>query len=249
LPGYRNSPHWGGNPDCGSATQLDILNSDLHVNNLGGKGPSGVTEQSMTYKSVASLRDAGTGQVSAVNLVVKSLTPYSPADSSRNGKFEEFGMISVGAGTSVNVEFRFQDNDGNDITMPNIIFTVFGMTSSKGQKYTKKVTTCEASKYFRSDRSTVYAAEDFPEDGCVSFVSVDESNSDAAPIHPQELTETQRNEAVSLQFKNTPAILLTFEVSGQDAGPFTQELDASDHHDGLTFSFAGQSNVASCHKY
>merc|ERR1712190_267371 len=139
-----------------------------------------------------------------INLVARNKSPYTPGNVTRNGKQLELGMISVGAGSSVDIEFQFQDDDKRDGVMTNFIFTIFGMANSQDQSLGKQVTSSEASRYFRSDGSAVYAAHDFPRDGCVTFMSLQQQKELMSlwASNPHQMTDDQRNEAVAFQFKD-----------------------------------------------
>lgn len=204
----------------------------MHAN-FGGLGPD-AGDQEVRYGEV--------GQINGkpFDLVMKALTPVTtvpgeigadgkPVRSGCNGKF---GMLSIRSGTTVNVEFAFEDSKTRDpVTLPSFLFSVLDLDGVVEEVEVMGVYTA----HLRQPESNVLS----PRPGV--FQACDPRGASTCPYHPwnlptnpplwpnpsdpEILNEIQKAGAVTCEFTDpTTTFGLRWGKTGQSQREFMMNM-------------------------
>lgn len=199
------------------ATALDFARSDVTLNNLGGQGPNADDAERLTFQGIA------TYEGTSVDLVVKTTSNYTLANSSDNGLHGgAFGQINLRSNNAVELEFQLQESaTGDAVSLPEFYFTILDIDQSDNF-HNERV---YAEGFARAIESDVTDIEtQLLDDGRTVFRSMQTGYTWDDPSDPLNLavaadpndadhTVDQSARSVMLVFHNTSKFILTFEVT------------------------------------
>merc|ERR1712107_194739 len=213
-------------PDCtGLADFVDwqLCKVDVH-SNLGNLGPH-KGEHEIRFTDVINLT---TG---SIDLVVTSLTNYVPKNTEKNGETDCFGLINVKEDSSVNLSFRFvQSGTNNPVEVGESMFTVYDIDTTKDQSNIEEITFfTPVSSYWLTNTSELQRSGSL--DGGLTFRASKKGNLGDNPADPMNLTQLQKDRAVTVESDGVDGYAIEFKVIRQSG--------SGDY--GRNFMFAGKS--------
>lgn len=240
-------------PPCGTRVDLNLYNGCPNgraaVENLGGLGPDTGAAHELRYARVGSFNGRPFDLV--VTLAGGTLSP-PPQGRVYSGCRGQFGMVSILAGTQVDLQFAFHDNATNvQVTLPSFAFSIFDLdvvervqidsfsAYTLRQPETNVIdegagsceaqgqygTPCRAFRSCRLENECVYPADVCPgQPSCTPNVQ--------NPDDPTALTERQMAASITFDFMDTSSFNIRWGEAFNPRNPYAARL-----------FFAGASNL------
>jgi len=203
---------------------INLADSQVVTNNLGGAGPDTASPKEMRFASIATLDGAN------IDLVAKATSAYQPGVSDGNGVFGSFGRINVKEGTSVDLTFSFVDGKTNHlVVLPAFYLSIFDIDQSERGDQTESVAVGVGGmdQYITAAGSEVAVTN---ADGKLVFNSTRHGRPCDDPNDPLEFERItcdgnrvdQRLRAVSIHYSNVSTVNLKPGVScsGEECAGF-----------------------------
>lgn len=193
--------------ECEPAETLLMAPGALLFSNLAGKGPDTMEDAAMVF------RDVFPASGKSVNLQIKALSSYTPANTSWNGQYGSYGSINVQEGTSVDLEFAFvKAKKGKPYKVEHsFIFSILDFDSQWDGGGAEKVMVDGFEEYYVTDNTKVNIGKD-QRNRTVFKATVGGTELDN-PDDPMNLTEEALDKSVSLLIPPTSSFTITVGVS------------------------------------
>lgn len=225
---------------------LDLFNSDLAHNNLGGKGPN-AGDANIRYEGV------GVSNGKSFDLVIEAASAYTPGNSPDNG-YEcgmessscttgRYAQISVAAGTSVDLTLSFQDSTTrNPVTLSSFLFSIHDFDQLDSTVKEEVYITGFTGTPIVSNSSEVNVKKQA--DGRTRFQSTMVECDGDDPLNPMFLgpltcggkSIDTKARSVALLFGNTDSIAMTLNATCSGCAPGKHR----------NFIFTGNTNLVPC---
>jgi hypothetical protein len=211
---------------CEPAAACDPDFGSIAINNLDGVDPK--LPAVLRYASVCTVHCA------PVDLVITRTGPYSTGKPWKNGKYGKLGMISLDAGSSVNLTFTFVKPGTMDIVaLDSIYFSMLDMDSwilgDVAQQH-ESVAVSGYTKYVVSSDTSIKIDDKGP---MTTFTSSSSGGVVDNPHDPMVLRAPQAAKTVTFTFKHRSSFNAILSI----VGPNT--------YGQRNFMFAGQSQLVS----
>lgn len=202
-------------------------------NNLGGKGPGG-GGKSMRFRSILQNKDG-----SPIDLVVKTMDEYLPANTTKNGRHRTWGgRVNLRSGTETRVKFQFVTSSGQTpVKVSSFMFTVFDLDQSRDCVSRTTINATGYSAYYVSDNTELKITTRAPKlyklldnqnkptgkwhatPMSTQFQSTQFGNKKDNPSNPLNMDEAQAARAVTLVYQNVKSFTMGFKLTGgQNSG-------------------------------
>jgi len=206
-----------------------LLLKRLVVSNLAGAGPNVSSEKVLRYGGVWNIPGKGW-----IDLIVSAVSPYTPYDVTQNGLFGEprhasSGMLSVAAGTSVNLSFSFVWNEtGLPAVIPHVNVSVLGISANGDGSMAKSVNIYDFTRYYINNDTTLLQAKG--PTGGIRFTGTDTAVVNEKPYY-FFMSDRQAAQALDVEYV-VSTFYMTFSV-----GPGTGCVN---------FHFGGRAAISEC---
>jgi len=224
---------------------VDFMQASVSHSNLGGAGPD-AGEESLVFSNV----------MPNTNLVITATSAYTPNSVNaqggilRNDIKNGFGAINLASGSSVDLQFQFQDAvTGSPKVIDQFLFTFFDADHGMAHESREAVTVSGFSSYKISNDSALDITETAVDDaalsagaGVATFTSTMRGGKVDNPTNPLALNNLQERRTVVLMFEGKSE----FSVSAGESGYANPQ--------GRNIFFAGSASIvcspeAKCSSY
>ena len=192
------------------------FNSISH-SNLGGAGPDGGAED-LTFTNVAE----------NINLVVTATSPYTPnmlnptGGSLRNGARQNFGVINMASGSTVDLTFSLVDSrDGSPAEFDDFVITFFDADHGMGHESRESITIRDLTSFVVDPDSSLEIDLSGADDvdlgngaGVASFASTLRGSKEDNPVSPLSLSVLQARRSVVALFQGKSQFSITLSETG-----------------------------------
>lgn len=210
----------GGHPPvdpCGQLVQIDIANSDLVANNLGGAGPESGDEALMKFVGV------GTVDGASIDLEVTTRAvdgeEYDCNHCSNNGKSHQLGAINFG-GVAQTFIYTFKNHEtGEPVVLPSFYMSFFDFDGGENRE---NLDVTDYDSYYTMPDTELVTEE---EDGILHSHSTTNGGLADNPTDLNALTDLQISRTLMVGYISKSSVEVTYRL-----GP---------PNNGRTFLFAG----------
>mmetsp|Transcript_67949 Transcript_67949/g.180835 ORF Transcript_67949/g.180835 Transcript_67949/m.180835 type:complete len:358 (-) Transcript_67949:51-1124(-) len=205
----------------------------IKSNNLGGKGPDTGVPEGIFYEAKAFHSGLNNSNDLQIRMNVVSENYFSHAAESEganltaptfhpewpkvNGVTGHFATINVHPGTNVTVRIHAYDaTEKKNISLPNFAVTFFDLDT--GENGTNSVEFLKINNFkacFTTNTTELEVRKE--EDGVTEFTATVEGTGDDNPENPLQLTELQKNRAVTCDFHDQTEAIFQIGASDGDA--------------------------------
>jgi len=197
--------------------ETSLVFNTVMRNNLGGAGPD-AGEEGILFGGVAPGTD----------LLVSATSSYTPnmlnpaGGVLRNGVREQFGVINLASGSSVDLTFTLKDSTtGADVINPNYVMTFFDGDHGMSHESRESIAITGFNNYIVDDDSDLTVTATSIDDvalaggtGAATFTSTLRGNKEDNPQSPLSLSSLQKRRSVTAYFENAASFQVTLTESG-----------------------------------
>jgi len=197
--------------------ETSLVFNNVVRNNLGGAGPDAGAE-GILFGGVAEGTD----------LLVSASSSYTPnmlnpaGGVLRNGIRENFGVINVASGSSVDLTFTLKDSaTGADKVNPSYVVTFFDGDHGMSHESRESIAVSGFNNYIVDDDSDLEVTATTIDDsalaagtGVATFTSTLRGTKEDNPQSPLALTNLQKRRSVTTYFENKASFQVTLTESG-----------------------------------
>lgn len=204
-------------PGCSNVKDWTFTHATVTQNNLGGVGPDTADTQEIRYSGVADGIDLilTTNKPYAVNPKIKDYDGRMLDGAGNNGMNGKFGIVNVKGGTSVDMTFTLVEADTDTPVEidpgQTVFFSVFDLdanrATNKGKAFEFVKFTTPVDSYAVSDSTTVKLSGN---NNNLYARSGRYGSEDDNPTNPLEMTQLQKDSAVSITYKGRNTWGMTF---------------------------------------
>ncbi|EOD07323.1 hypothetical protein EMIHUDRAFT_198762 [Emiliania huxleyi CCMP1516] len=194
---------------------IDFSLATLQNNNLGGAGPD--PDDSPENMHLASVGMTADGE--PFDLIITSETEYVPRNAANhNGINGAIPQINLGQNETVTLRFDFVDSNGQPVVLSEFFFTYYDLDQETDLPSGAESLTASGFVKYDVDPNTELDISTAP-DGSVTFSSTRRGTLDDNPTDPLSLTSEQLSRSVTLLYRDTSTVRLTYSTTAAVCSP------------------------------
>ena len=168
----------------------------------------------MYFASVGTMQDG-----SPLNLRVTALTPYVARNATRHNRINgAVPQINLGQNETVTLRFDFVDGSGQPVVLSEFFFTYYDLDQETDLPSGAESLTASGFVKYDVDPNTELDISTAP-DGSVTFSSTRQGTLDDNPTDPLSLTSEQLSRSVTLWYRDTSTVTLTYSTTAATCTP------------------------------
>ncbi|EOD21456.1 hypothetical protein EMIHUDRAFT_241129, partial [Emiliania huxleyi CCMP1516] len=194
---------------------MDFSLATLQNNNLGGAGPD--PDDSLENMHLASVGMTADGE--SFDLIITSETEYVPRNAANHNRINgAVPQINLGQNETVTLRFDFVDGSGQPVVLSEFFFTYYDLDQETDLPSGAESLTASGFVKYDVDPNTELDISTAP-DGSVTFSSTRQGTLDDNPTDPLSLTSEQLSRSVTLWYRDTSTVTLTYSTTAATCTP------------------------------